>query len=163
MPTGLTWSVLLPVIPPAALPGLPTAAVGAVASDPLGVDVKCFPDLDPGLTLEAGTPVVAHALLRRLETPRTGLFYDPNYGFDVRSFMNDSVNLAGFAADLASGIEDECLKDPRVTAADVTVTRLDPTSWRIQVAVTLSSATRFDLIANVSQVDVSGLNAEVAG
>lgn len=138
----------------------PPGAVGAAVlglDDPLGVDVKCFPNLDPAMQLESGPPVVASALVRRLTTPRGGLFYDPGYGFAVQNYLN-SASADGFA--IASEVEAECLKDPRVLSADVTQTFIQSTgALSLLVAVTLRNGTQFSLIINETQVTTALLNA----
>ncbi len=53
------------------------------------VDVSTFPDLDSSFTLITGRRVIAEAILRRLLTPRGGLAYDPDFGLDVRGWLNE--------------------------------------------------------------------------
>ena len=84
-----------------------------------GTDFLCVEDIDPNLTVVSGRTCLAQALTRRLMCQRGQLFYDENYGTDVRQFVNsvsrDSV--------VSQAVENECLKDERVQAVTCTVTR----------------------------------------
>jgi phage baseplate assembly protein W len=66
-----------------------------------------------------GTVNLIDALRRRLETPRGALFYDPDYGFDLRQYVqaafDDALRFEG-----ESFIETECYKDERVDSVLVT-------------------------------------------
>jgi len=86
----------------------------------LGADISTYPDLDPAYTLITGPRVVAEAVARRWVTPRGGLFYDLNYGYDLRQFLN-AVITPGLASTIAVQCELEALKDERVLQAAVTV------------------------------------------
>lgn len=81
-----------------------------------GVDIDCLSGIGYVLGLASGYQVVANAIGRRLITPRGGLFYDNDYGFDVRSYCNVALT-RGKLAELIAGIEAECQKDERVQAA----------------------------------------------
>ena len=80
-----------------------------------GTDLSCYPGLDPLGTLVSGNTAVLQALARRLTTPRGGLFYDPNYGTDVRGFLNEAMTNESIAR-WKTAIERECRQDPRVTS-----------------------------------------------
>jgi phage baseplate assembly protein W len=122
-------------VPPPAPPPLPPSVLAVAGgggiqvdtSDPLGVDISCYPDLDAGFSLVSGRTALGQALARRLETPRGGLFYDPDYGTDVREMVNDAATSA-FAQQRQQQIEAEALKDERVGTATATVTYSPPTS-----------------------------------
>ena len=64
----------------------------------------------------SGQRGVLEALVRRLTTPRGALFYDSNYGFDVRRFLNASLGQGELVA-LQNGVEGECEKEERVVSA----------------------------------------------
>ena len=83
-----------------------------------GTDLSCYPGLDPLGTLVSGTTAVLQALARRLTTPRGGLFYDPNYGTDVRGFLNEAMTNESIAR-WKTAIDRECRQDPRVTSIAV--------------------------------------------
>jgi phage baseplate assembly protein W len=69
-------------------------------------------------SLAAGVRNIGNALARRLITPRGGLLYDPDYGTDVRAYVNAGFT-ASQVAKLASEIQAEVAKDPRIQGADV--------------------------------------------
>lgn len=80
-----------------------------------GEDLAGVDDIDFALSTVTGMKAVGQAVARRLITPAGALFYDPDYGYDLRQFMN-----AAFIAqpsDLSARVEEEALKDERVLAA----------------------------------------------
>lgn len=134
----------------------PTGVTSVSTSDPFGTDIVLLPDLDPTFQLESGSAVVASALLRRLQTPRGGLFYDPEYGYDLRDRLNDS-SANGFS--IQSDVEDEIEKDSRVSNATVSTSLSSIGQLQVTASVTLSDGSTFDLIANAAQITVVALNA----
>lgn len=123
-------------------------------NDPLGTDLSLWPDLDPSGALVSGARCLAQALLRRLTTPRGGLFYDPGYGTDIRDLIGESLATDG-ADSLAQAIEQEVSQDERVLLATATMTFDQRTNI---VAGTLSIQTSsgpFTLVLSVSAVTVS--------
>jgi hypothetical protein len=85
-----------------------------------GSDLMCVTDLDPAMAEHSGRMVLAHALARRLSTPRGGLVDDPNYGYDVVSFINDDVDTHALAL-LGSSVDREFEKDERVVSSETEV------------------------------------------
>jgi phage baseplate assembly protein W len=83
-----------------------------------GTDISCYPGLDPQGTLVSGNAAVLQAIARRLTTPRGGLFYDPNYGTDVRGFLNEAITNESIAR-WKTAIERECRQDQRVASVVV--------------------------------------------
>jgi phage baseplate assembly protein W len=68
-------------------------------SDPLGIDISATAELNAAFSLVSGRRALAEACIRRLTTPRGGLFYAPNYGTDVREMLMarlDEARLAGW-------------------------------------------------------------------
>jgi hypothetical protein len=76
----------------------------------LGSDFSCVDDIDANLTVVSGARCLGEAAARRIGTPRGGLFYDKDYGYDMRNQLH-RVPLPRNAA--AQG-EAEVLKDERV-------------------------------------------------
>lgn len=108
-----------------------------------------FPDL--GFDFESGRKNLAAALGRRLITPRGALFYDPNYGFDVRSYLNRVADeQAKF--ELATLTEAECEKDPRVLEATAVLTQSDLRNFRLTVNIVPLEGAKFSLVLEVSGV-----------
>jgi hypothetical protein len=95
---------------------------------------------------------VVEAILRRLQTPRGGLWYDRDYGADVRQFLNGSRSKFAVAA----VVEAEALKDERVEEASADVTFTDTTLEIVLRIVT--AAGPFDLTIGVSDLTVALLS-----
>lgn len=87
----------------------------------LGYDLSCVADFDPGGLEVSGRRCLAEAIARRLTTPRGRLIDDPNYGFDLTQFINADLSPADIAQIQAQAAQ-ECLKDQRVIAANVSIT-----------------------------------------
>jgi hypothetical protein len=83
-----------------------------------GYDIGGILDVTADLRVVHGREALGHALARRLTTRRGGLWYDPNYGHDVRQYVNAPTQQPG---KIESEVSGECLKDERVLEADVTV------------------------------------------
>src|SRR5690606_6969920 len=47
-------------------------------------------DLDPSFGLVSGRRALAQAILARLDTPQGALWYDPDYGRDLKRWLNES-------------------------------------------------------------------------
>ncbi len=118
-----------------------------------GVDVDCLSGIGYVLGLASGYTVVANAIGRRLITPRGGLFYDQDYGFDVRSYCNAAMT-RGKMAELIAGVEAECAKDERVQSARASaqVTGFPDVSLVLNVAVVLVDGGTFSMIMTVGDL-----------
>ncbi len=122
----------------------------------LGVDIDCLNDLDPTFALVSGRKALGQAIVRRLITPRGSLLHAPDYGFDVRAFLNESVT-GREIFQIESGIEAEVLKDERLFEADATVTYDEPTA-RLTIHLRLTDADGpFDLVLAVSALKVEDI------
>jgi phage baseplate assembly protein W len=122
-----------------------------------GVDIECLADVGQKLTLVSGARNVAVA--RRLRTPRGGLFYDPDYGYDLIQFCNADVE-AAVMSEIRAGVESEALKDDRVKQASCSVT-WEPSAERFRVDLRCSSAVGpFRLVLAVGSVTVETLKVE---
>ena len=99
---------------------------------------------------------VAEAVARRLETPV--LFYDPDYGYDLRQFLNASIEDTG---NIEAGIEAEAMKDERVVAATARVTFHPETeTMRVTIHIELDELGEFDLTLGVDQLTVAIISIE---
>lgn len=78
-----------------------------------GTDLSCIDDLTDAMLETSGRILLGQAIARRLITPRGGLIDDPNYGFDVRDYLNDDIG-PGDLARLQAGVNAEAVKDERV-------------------------------------------------
>jgi hypothetical protein len=101
------------------------AEVERVADAPVepfgyGSDLVCTSDLTEEMAEHDGFDPqgLAEALLHRIDCPRGELPDDPNYGMDLRSYINRGVSNAELFA-LAGEIRNEWTKDDRVESAVV--------------------------------------------
>lgn len=95
-------------------------------ADAFGSDISCVAGLDPNFTLTSGAACVAQAIARRLTTPRGGLFYDPNYGTDVREILAAKIDRRRLE-DWRARIETEVRKDDRVASVSASLVYLPAT------------------------------------
>ncbi len=129
----------------------------ANAATDYGVDVDCLSGIGYVLGLASGYTVVANAIGRRLITPRGGLFYDLDYGFDVRSYCNAALT-RGKMAELIAGVESECAKDERVQSARASIqaTGFPDVSLAIRLDVELAAGGGFTAIMSISDLVAAG-------
>jgi hypothetical protein len=128
-------AVFEPVIPPLLL----------VPSDDsvLGRDIDVLTDLPPNLTLVAGRRNLAQAIARRFTTPEgflrdfTGDDEAGEYGYDVRALLNAALT-ADDIASATSLIHAQCVQDPRINDADVSV-KFDLASSTLTVVMNLDT------------------------
>lgn len=97
------------------------------------VDISAFPDLD--FATITGPRVVLEAVLRRLSTPRGGLFYAPDYGADIRDALLARLG-PNSLYEWKAAIEQEALQDDRVDAADASLS-YDSSTESLTVKITL--------------------------
>jgi hypothetical protein len=148
-------------------PGASSVSVGEIGAvfAPSAVDSKLGTDIDgifdtgTMLTLASGLKNLGNALCRRLITPRGALFYDPEYGYDVRSFLNK-----GFTPDQLAAVQDqiaaEVEKDDRIQDATVTVvTDISAMSMQITIVAEISEGP-YAFIISVDRVTARLLSAQ---
>jgi phage baseplate assembly protein W len=149
------------VVPPPVLVATPAPpAPPVVDTYGLGVDLDCLTDITPGLALAAGTDNLMKALARRLITPRGGLFYDPDYGLDLREYLHAGVTAAQIAT-LSGSVEAEVEKDPRVQSADASVSFVGATMM-VRVVVNPIAGPHRLIVLAVTSENVATLTAEAA-
>jgi phage baseplate assembly protein W len=150
--------------PPAALPFLlrtprrpgPTGRAGLDSE--LGIDVGCVLDTDEAWSLVSGETNLAHALARRLSTPRGGLFYAPNYGLDLRSYLGADLTDTQLAT-LGPATAQECEKDERVQSCTVDLEfNFATETLSAKVMVTTATGGAFVFILAISDVTVELLD-----
>lgn len=113
-----------------------------------------------GFVVLSGADNLVAALLRRLITPRGGLFYDPTYGFDLRAYINEAFT-DEVRFELETLVAAELEKDPRVFRANAVVldTGLIP-QGTINIRIDFETAQGpFRLILAADQVSVEVLRA----
>ena len=117
-----------------------------------GHDLACTTDLDPAMAEVDGTLLLGQALARRIQTPRGGLIDDPNYGYDVRSFLNADVDSATIGQ-IGAKMDAEFLKDERVAKS---VTSLTYTAGVItSTTIITTNSGPFTLVLAISSVTVA--------
>jgi hypothetical protein len=125
-----------------------------MANTDYGTDVACVDDLDPMFEEITGRRVLIQALLCRFQTPRGGLFYDANYGLDLRSYLGEGFTTADLKL-VQTEIAAECLKDERVAAATAVVV-MDASQGTMSVTVQIRDATGpFTMVLTVDHVTVT--------
>jgi phage baseplate assembly protein W len=133
------------------------ATTGLVNGVDLGQDFAFLSTLDPNFNLIGGTANLGQALAHRLETPRGGLFYDPNYGTDIRDWLNDAMTPRRLAQ-AAAAIQSECMKDERVLSCTASVQFVFATTTLNVVLNVSTAAGPFQYILAVTSVSVSLLS-----
>lgn len=104
--------------------------------------------------LKTGLDNLRGAILRQLQTPRGGLFYDPGYGFDLREAVNAPWN-AQTRYQLETFAQAAVERDPRVLEAEVEARQIDLERIRLTIRGQ-TAAGPFALV-----IDATALTAEV--
>ena len=121
-----------------------------------GLDISTYaagpdgPDLDPQMTTISGPAIVVQAIARRLQTPHGFFDDDPDYGLDVRGWLNGSFS-SDYASTLRHLVEAECEKDDRVASAEASVT-FAASRLTVLVKLTLETGQTFQLTLSVSSI-----------
>lgn len=115
----------------------------------LGSDFSGVLDLGPSLGSVSGRRALAEAIARRWTTPHGSLFYDFDYGHDVRQYVNAPPPASGV---IESQLSAEAFKDERVRDCDVSVERVGE-ALTIRGIITDDSGPS-GLTLNVSQLTV---------
>ena len=125
-----------------------------------GIDVSTIPDLDPVFALVSGREALAQAIVRRLQTPRGALPFNPDDGLDVCGWLHEGRTATQLFR-LRSAVEAEVLKDERVLSATC------ETSWAagsealtLRVGVEPVVGKAFTLTASVSDFDFALIGVE---
>lgn len=124
-----------------------------------GSDFAGYIDLDATMKfLEGEVPertAYAHAIARRLTTPRGGNPWDPSYGTDLRQFIADPIPLS----QAENMIESECRKDERTVDARASiVASADGGTWTVRIICTAINGLAYPLTIQVTAVTVELLN-----
>jgi hypothetical protein len=132
------------------------SSLGIDISTPIGADGQL--GLDPYLRTVSEAECFVQALARRLITPRGSLYRHPQWGYDVRQWLNADLDDADLP-DIERGAAEELRADERVDDAAVVATFADET---LSLAITVRAITgqTFRFILAVGQVTVALLNIE---
>lgn len=112
----------------------------------LGIDISGVDDIDIALSPVDGPTALLQALARRLQTPAGSLFYDPNYGLDVRQWVHAG---AMPVSRIEAAVEGELLKDERVSDARCSASFASG-ALQLQVAVTTDEDETYELTLGVN-------------
>lgn len=136
-------------------PALSSSAVerffDETAGTDFGFDILTIPDLDVSFTPRRDSMLLADVFARRLFTPRGRLWRHPNYGFDVRDYLNDEVTVETLSA-IKSGVEGQAEQDERFVSAiaDVSYNR---STEKLSLRVSLRAASGpFTLVVGVTKL-----------
>lgn len=125
----------------------------------LGTDFSCVFGLDPRCIEVSGRTGLAQAVARRLITPRGRLIRYPNYGYDLRQFLNADLSPSELAQ-IQTQATAECLKDERVKSASVAAS-LD-INGKLTVEVTIDDGDGpFAFVLNVADLTIDLLNTQL--
>ena len=117
---------------------------------PLGSDFSCEEDLDANLTPVSGRLGLAQSVLRRYISPTGSLFYDSDYGDDIRRYVN---NVGPTEMRASAAAEGEAEKDERVDRADVDATK-SGSALELKVVLTDGDGP-FELTIGVDELSAS--------
>jgi hypothetical protein len=109
-------------------------------------------DITPALTITNDDNVVLEALTLRLQSDPGSLWYDPDYGFNINGMFKSPVNMANGSIDrISSRIENECLKDTRVSSATVSITdfSLQTKTMKISIEIGLVNGEQNSLVFSI--------------
>lgn len=123
-----------------------------------GQDTYDLDDLPLIDTQVIGTQNLGLRLARRLTTPYGALALindDPDFGYDIYQLLNGKYDQQSISAAI-SDIENECLKEEEVQAADVSFDILNNVIT-ISITITPSTAQPFTLVLNIGDVSYNTL------
>jgi len=162
-----TWPLSTPPSPVGTTISIdvPSVVAGAGLSTDFGTDITTWqgpsqtePDLDPTFTEIDGRVVVAQACARRLSMHHGALPDDPDAGYDLRRFCNAKW-VPAKAFSIKTGVERECMKDPRVYMATAQL-KYFPKTRTMEVEVYIETMFgSFALVLAVDNVSVTILRA----
>lgn len=119
-----------------------------------GTDITAIPDLS--FEIKTGIDNLAEAIARRFITPPGGLFYDLEYGRDLRDLVNKRYT-PDMEHEEASAIAAEAEKDDRVISCDATLTMIDPRNFKIALSIEAADGP-FEMVMAISAVTVEVLH-----
>lgn len=126
-----------------------------------GTDFQFLAGLNPSLSLTSGVATLGQDIAHRLMTPRGGLFYDPDYGTDLRVYLNAPMTSQTLGA-LVNDATSECLKDERVQTCVVTPA-FDAASSTLNLGFScLTADGPFTFIISVTKASVALLSQPAA-
>jgi hypothetical protein len=117
-------------------------------------------DFDPSMRTTTGRALLSQSLLCRLSTPRGSVIDCPNDGLDLRDLLSSGQTNGNLLA-IAGSIQNEVLKDQRVSTATVNCSYVPQTATMTATIAIQSSYGPFTLVLSVSAVTVQILDANI--
>lgn len=160
-----------PIICPPCPPFPPTPPIPIVQLNPLasvsspvdfGTDFDFLNDLNPNLTMVSGLAVLGQDILHRLETPRGGLFYDPDYGTDVRAYLSAAITPQVLSR-MQSEIQAELGKDERFLSTSAKLQFVPATSTLTLNLSVVTAQGPFALVIEITNLTISLLSIQAQG
>lgn len=106
----------------------------------------------------SGTRNLLNALVRRLKTPSGGLFYDPSYGEDVRTYLNNQID-TDILDQIRANIKRQIELDERVKNANISLSfNQSAFSLLINLQVTPNVGQTFTLVLSIDKLSVTILS-----
>lgn len=109
-----------------------------MATPDFGSDISTFPGLDPDFLPRTGTQVLGEALARCYMTPQGSDTWRPDWGRDLRRYLNEGLT-PDMLAQLQAEAEEGAELDERVLEAAATVT-FNERSSTVRLAVRVRTA-----------------------
>jgi hypothetical protein len=103
-----------------------------------------------------GKKLLKRSLIRRLTTPKESLFYAPEYGFDLRQFVNADWD-SEIESQLITGAQNECEQDKRIIEATVSVTERGLNSLRLRIVIIPRDESELTLDLIITNTEVSSV------
>ena len=158
---GLVSSSGTTPTPPAGASLVP-ALNSSTSPQDLGRDFQVLGGVNPAFPLISGYTNLGQAMAMRLQTPRGGLWYDQDYGTDLRGWLNAAIT-GPVQAQLVGAIQSECLKDDRVQACTASVV-VDRASSTMTVTInTVTAQGPFSFILAVTSATVAIIESQFNG
>lgn len=127
--------------------------VAATRTYPLGSDIGGSSTLDYALTVNTGRRSLADRILRRLTTPRGGLFYAPAYGYNLQDCVGSSVP----TGIVEQRTLEQVMSEEEVEDAECTAT-FDDSTGALGVAINVVDAEGpFELVITAAELTLSAL------
>jgi hypothetical protein len=115
-------------------------------------------DLDPTGAVDTPEHALAMAVARRFVVERGGLFYDPEYGLDLRQYLNKGMT-RGELFRLRFLVQSEAEKDERIISAEADVQFTSAQTLVVKLECTTALGP-FSLTLSVSSLTVELLSLE---
>jgi phage baseplate assembly protein W len=129
------------------------ASYFAAAPD-FGSDVSTFPAFDTSFAIVTGFQVLAQALARRLLTRKGLLPSHPDYGVDLRLYLNEAVDDSALTR-MRAEVVHELQQDERVQAVDASVLFSPATGVLTATVQGTTAEGPFSFVLALSQVSIN--------